>query len=73
MVVEEVAQRHPVLYDRYNLCELSSQGKLKIKFSVKMLQAICDSFELTASGKQKKPYVEAIDAMLQHCSCRIGF
>ena len=44
-IIAEVAEKHPICYDRFNLCELSQQNKLK-KFNIDMLVRICEHFEL---------------------------
>ena len=44
-IIAEVAEKHPIFYDRFNLCELSQQNKLK-KFNIDMLVRICEYFEL---------------------------
>ena len=44
-IIAEVAEKHPICYDRLNLCELSQQSKLK-KFNIDMLVRICEHFEL---------------------------
>ena len=44
-IIAEVAEKHPICYDRFNLCELSQQNKLK-KFNIDMLARICEHFEL---------------------------
>ena len=44
-IIAEVAEKHPICYERFNLCELSQQNKLK-KFNIDMLVRICEYFEL---------------------------
>ena len=44
-IIAEVAEKHPICYERFNLCELSQQNKLK-KFNINMLVRICEHFEL---------------------------
>ena len=44
-IIAEVAEKHPICYDRFNLCELSQQNKLK-KFNIDLPVRICEHFEL---------------------------
>lgn len=44
-IIAEVAEKHPICYERFNPCELSQQNKLK-KFNIDMLVRICEHFEL---------------------------
>ena len=44
----ELAPKHPIVYDMYNLCELSLQKKLS-DFSIPMLKDICIFFEIGTS------------------------
>ena len=46
-IIAEVAEKHPICYERFNLCELSQQNKLT-KFNVNMLVRICEHFEFKA-------------------------
>ena len=39
-VMETFAFQHPIMYEKYNICEIVCQSKLS-KFSVGMLQEIC--------------------------------
>ena len=43
-IIAEVAEKHPICYERFNLCEISQQNKMK-KFSIDMLVRICEHFE----------------------------
>ncbi len=39
----ELSQKHPIVYDSYNLCELGAQKKLN-KFPLPLLNSICSHF-----------------------------
>ena len=55
-IIAEVEEKHPICYERFNLCELSQQNKLK-KFNIDMLVRICEHFELditTVSRHRKR-------------------
>ena len=41
----ELTPKHPVVYDAYNLCELTSQKKLS-NFSIAVLKDICNSSDI---------------------------
>ena len=58
-IIAEVAEKHPICYKRFNLCELSQQNKLK-KFNIDMLVRICEHFELdiaTVSRNRKEGFI----------------
>ena len=60
--------KHPITFDKHNICELNSQRKVS-KFSVSLLQEICTSLELDVSsitGKQKfkKPYIDLLEELV---------
>ena len=68
-VVDEVALQHPTVFERHNICDLSSRQK-RGKFSVKMLLEICKHFDLDTSKvtpRYKKPYIELLDSMVMIC------
>jgi len=52
-IIAKVAEKHPICYERFNLCELSQQNKLK-KFNIDMLVRICEHFELDHLCFQKQ-------------------
>ena len=52
-VAAEVAERHPIYYERFNLCDLGRQNKLT-KFNIDMLVRICEHFELSIANVPRK-------------------
>jgi len=52
-VAAEVAERHPIYYERFNLCDLGRQNKLT-KFNIDMLVRICEHFELNIANVPRK-------------------
>lgn len=68
----ELVQRHPIVYDSYNLCELASQKKLN-KFSLPVLNSICSCFGINTedikSKRRKKPFIERLQSVCQECEC----
>ena len=70
-IIAEVAEKHPICYERFNLCELSQQNKLK-KFNINMLVRICEHFELdvgTVSRNRKEGFINQIKELNGSCSC----
>ena len=71
-VTHELAPKHPIVYDMYNLCELSLQKKLS-DFSITMLKDICIFFEIGTSDvtvRRKKPYINKLQLLCQSCECQ---
>ena len=70
-MIPEVAEKHPISYERFNLCKLSQQNKLK-KFNIDMLVRICEHFELdiaTVSRNRKEGFINQIKELIRCCSC----
>lgn len=68
----ELAPKHPIVYDAYNLCELASQKKLSV-FSISVLKDICSSFGIDLSdvtARRKKPYIDKLQSLCQECACQ---
>ena len=71
-VMETLALQHPIMYEKYNICESVCQSKLS-RFSVAMLQEICTALELdisTITSKRKKPYMDILQRLVDKCSCK---
>jgi len=71
-IIAEVAEKHPICYERFNLCELSQQNKLK-KFNKDMLVRICEHFELdidTVSRNRKEGFNQ-IKELIGSCGCNM--
>ena len=71
-VMAEMSIQHPIMYDTHNICEIVACSKLS-KFSVQMLQDICNFHELDISSiaiKRKKPYIDLLTSLVQSCSCK---
>ena len=60
------------MYDTFNICEMASALTLS-KFSISMLQEICEQYEFDTSGitvkTGKKPYIEVLTDFVKLCSC----
>ena len=68
----EIAPKHPIVYDAYNLCEMVSQKKLN-EFSITVLKDICTSLGIDTAGitvRRKKPYIDKIQSLCKECACQ---
>ena len=69
-IIAEVAQKHPICYERFNLCELSQKNMLK-KFNIDKLVRLCEHFELdiaAVSRRRKEGFINQIQELLGSCS-----
>ena len=63
----ELALKHPIVYNTYNLYELASQNMLS-DFSIAVLKDICTSLDLSdATVRRKKPYIDKVHSLCQEC------
>ena len=70
-VMAQISLQHPIMYDTHNICEIAACSKLA-KFSVQMLQDICNFYQLdisTISVKRKKPYIDLLTKLVDSCRC----
>ena len=70
-IIAKVAEKHPICYERFNLCGLNQQDKLK-KFNIDMLVRICEHFELdiaTVSRNKMEGFLNQIKELIGSCSC----
>lgn len=70
--VRELAPKHPIVYDAYNLCELASKKKLG-EFSITVLKDICTYFGIDHSDvivRRRQPYVDKLQSLCQECACQ---
>ena len=66
---EELALRHPITYDVYDLCEYYKENKLGT-FNVTMLKNICRHLEIYFKSKDKKSaIIEKLKSTVSHCKC----
>lgn len=71
--LDNISIQHPIMYDTHNICEMASTSTLS-KFSISMLQEICQQYELDTakiSVKRKKPYIELLTDLVKLCSCKM--
>ena len=71
-VMETFALQHPIMQEKYNICEIVCQSHLW-KFSVGMLQEICIALELdvcSITSKRKKLYMDILKRLVDKCGCK---
>ena len=72
-VSRELLPEHPIMWDKYNLCEMTSGGKLNTtKLSVAKLRDICAALDFAVDVviKRKQPYADKIEEYCQKCRCK---
>ena len=69
-ILLQCAPVHPIVYDTWNLCAMSSSNKLS-KLTVAQLREICSHFSMEdeLSGHREKPYLDFILNLVGACSC----
>ena len=71
VVLQEVALRHPIIFDTFNLCEKHGSGKLR-QLSISVLRSICDYYHIDVAnikGRRKAPYLSLLGELLETCDC----
>ena len=72
-VSRELLPGHPIMWDKYNLCEMTSGGKLNTtKLSVAKLRDNCAALDFAVDVviKRKQPYADKIEEYCQKCRCK---
>ena len=70
-VLNEIGLSHLIIYDTFNLCELSAVNQLG-KFNLKMLKEIFQHLEIHFKSKDtKKMFLEKLNGELRKCECRL--
>ena len=70
-ILSSLQLEHPIVYDQYNICELTKKGTLK-NMKLGLLQFLCENFELESPAKKvrsKAPYLSLLEKMVSNCSC----
>ena len=71
-VLNEVALRHPIVFDVFNLCDMpAGSGKLR-QLSLAMLLSICEHFDIYVGNikeRRKAPYLSLLGEFLESCNC----
>ncbi|KXJ10903.1 hypothetical protein AC249_AIPGENE17489, partial [Exaiptasia diaphana] len=58
-VIDILAIQHPIMFDNLNLCNIVTQSKSKLdKFSVNVLESICNSFDFMSENKLVKYLID---------------
>ena len=71
-VVDDLTPRHPIVFDSFNLCELSSTGKLNT-LSIPLLREMCCHFGIAVDDikvRRRKPYIEKLKTLSDKCTCK---
>ena len=71
VVLDEVALRHPIVFDVFNLCDMHGSSKLQ-QLSVAMLRSICKHFDNNVGDikrRRKAPYLSSLGGFLESCDC----
>ena len=71
-VVDDLTPRHPIVYDSFNLCELSSKGKLTT-LAIPLLREMCCHFGIAVDDikvRRRKPYIEKLKTLSDKCTCK---
>ena len=69
-VFGQLAVKHPIVYDVYDLCEYYENSKIS-SFGVKMLKEICKHFDLSfKSDDRKQTLIASIELMIEECECQ---
>ena len=74
-VSRELFPVHPIMWDKYNLCRMTSGGKFNTtKLSVAKLSDICAGLDIAVdvSIKRKQPYTDKIEEYLSNMSLQSG-
>ena len=71
---QEIALRHPLVYDDFNFCDLSAKGRLaKVleKQKLSQLQSFCEYFDVEISGRAncKASHYEPLIQLANSCDC----
>ena len=72
-VSRELLPGHPIMWNKYNLCKMTSGRKLNTtKLSVAKLRDICAGFDIAVDVaiKRKQPYADKIEEYCQKCRCK---
>ena len=72
-VSRELLLGHPNMWDKYNLCQMTSGGKLNTtKLSVAKLRDICAGLDIPVdvSIKRRQPYADKIEEYCEKCRCK---
>ena len=70
--LRQLTPKHPIVYDAYNSCELTSQKKMS-DVSIAVLKDIWNYFDVDLSDVivgRKKPYIEKLQSLCEECACQ---
>ncbi|KAJ7388427.1 hypothetical protein OS493_037651, partial [Desmophyllum pertusum] len=61
------ALQHPIMFDKYNICEIMFQPSKLSKFTIEMLREICTALELDISSitiTRRQPYIDILQELV---------
>lgn len=67
---QEIGLKHPLVYDDFNFCDLSAEGRLAKVLG--QLQSFCEYLDVEISGRanRKASYYEPLLQLANSCDCR---
>lgn len=72
-VMTTFALQHPIMFDKYNICEIMFQPSKLSKFTIEMLREICTALELDISSitiTRRQPYIDILQELVGRCDCK---
>ena len=64
-----IGLRHPIMFEMYDICEHSREGKLNV-FTIALMKEMLGDFEIDYRPNQRKTYyLKLLDDMVKECSC----
>ena len=71
LVLKEVQLCHPIVFDSFNLCDMSRENRLGY-LSVAMLRTVCEHFDIDVKEitvRHKVPYLTLLKELIESCEC----
>ena len=69
--LKEVQLCHPIVFDSFNLCDMSRKNRLT-DLSVAMLRTVCEHFDIDVKEitvRRKAPYLTLLKELIDSCEC----
>ena len=71
LVLKEVQLCHPIVFDSFNLCDMSRKNRLG-DLNVAMLRTVCEHFDIDVKEitvRRKAPYLTLLMELIESCEC----
>ena len=71
LVLKEVQLCHPIVFDSFNLCDMSRKNRLA-ELSIAMLRTVCEHFDINAKEITVRcfaPYLTLLKELIESCEC----